>query len=169
MKTWSKKLLELRTYKKDVLIVMKTYLTVLREAFQKMNNMNYVNHFLYFSMLQLCNRINTVDPLLVMNLIKKLTVNSQTIFDGNQTMLLIDDLIQKFEFPEKSFNFPEIIDTTTKCDENRMKEINPINNEPRTTIRPNFFVEVMPSLINFELLSRYRIGKFKIYLFTYYV
>jgi hypothetical protein len=121
--------------------------------------MNYANHYLYFSMLQLCNRINTVDAGIVMSLTNKLNINSQTIYNGNQTILAIDSLIKKFEFPEKLINTPEVIDTKlpTKCND---------YHETRTTTKPNFFVEVMPSLIDFEILSNYRTGKPNLNLFS---
>ena len=151
---------ELNKFQRFNLVVIKLYLNLMRNAFQKINSINYINQFVYFSILQLCSQIHTVDSNSKINLFYFLLRNSHTISSCNKTIMTVENLIYNNNFLLKLLNSQEIIPMKSPLilEELCEKQITSITPQPVTSINQGCSPEVIPSLINFDVLSHYRNG-----------
>jgi hypothetical protein len=90
------------------------YLNALKETVISMNNFNYANHYLYYSMLRLSNQFGRENSNLTYPAIYCLNLNFQKIKESNQTLELLDDLVNKIQGDARSC---ESIKTTKMSEE----------------------------------------------------
>lgn len=95
---------EFESHKDKMTLILRNYLCSLKESVEKMNNMNYVNQFLNFSMIQICNNMGLAQPQLILGTMQKIFNNTINISEGMQTICVIDNLIKNFEFQNASTN-----------------------------------------------------------------
>jgi hypothetical protein len=152
---------DLKYHKNEIKMLLKSYLSLLKESVEKMNNINYVNHFLYFSIIQLCNSGGVCDPQLMLGTFKKFFNNTINISEGIQTICLIDNLIKNFQSHEVSTNSTatEKNQKLSASEEILREDLHLLKSEFKDPISNQQAPKVgrLPR-INFELLPHYFIG-----------
>jgi hypothetical protein len=140
--------------------LIKSYLKILKESVEKLNSLNYVTHFLYFSMMQICNRLSMKNPLLLFNIIKRLYTNNERISETNRTIEVIDYLIKQFQNFEVAANTQEtekILKTSQNEASSNAEALQ--NLQLNRTLPPPKFVTITKSpKIGFDILPTYCIG-----------
>jgi hypothetical protein len=148
------------TQKIDFRLLVKSYLEILRQSVEKLNGINYVNHYLYFSMMQTCNKMRLNNPLFLMEVTKRLYLNSKNISETNFTLNMLDYLM-------KQYQNSEAVTITQETEKNIKRSHNEESCKPECKISatsskisstPKFVTTTRLARINFDLLPSFTIG-----------
>lgn len=156
----SQEILNYNKEKINIRVLIKSYLEILRESIDNMNNFNYVIHFLYFTMMQQCNRSSIKNPLIVLDVLKKFYTNSQNISEANRTIVVIDLMLKRFQTSEAA-SITQESDKNIKTTQNEAscKGEGKLNQaSPKIGSIPRFITTTASGKINFDLLPIYCIG-----------
>jgi len=144
----------------DFRLLVKSYLVILKESVEKLNGINYVNHYLYFSMMQLCNKLRLNNPLFLIEVTKRLYFNSRNISETNFTLNILDYLLKQNQTSEAVTNTQETEKNMKiyKIEQSCKPECKINATSSKIVNTPKFVTITRPVRIKFDLLPSFTIG-----------
>jgi len=154
---------EFEFQKDKMTLFLRNYLCLLKESVEKMNNISYVNQFLNFSMIQICNNIGIANPKLIIGTMQKILNNTIIISEGMQTISVLDNFIKKFELQDSSTNSSASEKNQKLFASEKAPREDPKYQSPQTEYKQENSTQQAPTVenlakIKFDPLPQYFIG-----------
>ena len=154
---------EFEFQKDKMTLFLRNYLCLLKESVEKMNNINYVNQFLNFSIIQICNNMGMANPQLVLGTMQKIFTNTINISEGMQTICVLENLIKNFEPQDASTNSSASEKNQKLFDSQEAPREEPKYHSRQTEHKEENSTQQAPTVeklakINFDHLPQYFIG-----------